>query len=165
MSATLRRRLARFRRPQTVTEIPMTTNLAASLPLQLTGLATPAAANEPPAFDPPADPFKQVQCTFCGAIGLAADMPDHGRGHRCYPDTDGCGRRWAAGRPVSLLPHEAEPLEPLPVLPPAQEEALQRFNEATDAQDAAEAGEDLSEDGESGPAAAEDATPDEGDAE
>ena len=140
----------RHRAPQTKTETPMPASTAASLPqhdYRTTAELQQAALK--PAFDPPADPYRQVQCTFCGAIGLAADMPDHGRGPRCYPDTEGCGHRWAAGKPVSLLPHGAEPLEPLPepepALPPAQEEALAAFESAHAEQDAAE-GKDGSED-------------------
>lgn len=144
----LRRRLARFRKETAMTP--------ASLPLQLTEPEPPAA---------PPEPEKTVQCGWCQAIGPSSLIPEvPTRGPRCA-DHDACTSRWVAGRPVSLLPHEAEPLEPLPVLPPAQEEALAAFEAAHDEENTAEAGEDLSEDGESGPAAAEDATPDEGDAE
>lgn len=146
-------RLGKHRALPTITETDMPpASPAASLPqhdYRTTAELQQAALK--PAFDPPADPYRQVQCTFCGAIGLAADMPDHGRGPRCYPDTEGCGHRWAAGKPVSLLPHGAEPLEPLPepepALPPAQEEALAAFNEAHDEHDA----ETLSEDEEPTP--------------
>ena len=156
-------RLGKHRALPTITETDMPpASPAASLPqhdYRTTAELQQAALK--PAFDPPADPYRQVQCTFCGAIGLAADMPDHGRGPRCYPDTEGCGHRWAAGKPVSLLPPRAEalrqlptvgeirpliglPPEPAPVLPPAQEAALAAFEAAHDEAAAAE-GKDLSE--------------------
>jgi hypothetical protein len=128
-----------------------------------------------PAFDPPAEPDKIVECGFCHVSGLSSLIPEKAGLRRCT-DIDGCVQRsLQQGRPPPLLSSAellgAIPAEELAPLPAAQEVALENFQAAHDEQDAAEAGEDLSEDGEASeaadpaPVAAEDATPDEGDAE
>jgi hypothetical protein len=98
-------------------------------------------------------PEKTVRCGYCNAVNYVSQMHDVPARPRCA-DVAACTRRWADGaKPVSLVPHAAGELEPLPgpdapVLPPAQEEALGRFEAAHAEQDAVEAGEDLSEDDE-----------------
>jgi hypothetical protein len=164
-------RLAKHRALPTTTETDMPPQPAASLPLHITEPALPPA---------PPEPDKIVECGFCHVSGLSSQMTDIGGGqYRCDLVLNGheCVQRnirWretgAKGAPLlssaELL--AAAPAEALAPLPPAQEEALQRFNEATDAQDAAEAGEDrgeddkAAEDGEPAPVADEDATPDGG---
>jgi hypothetical protein len=159
-------RLGKHRALLTTTETPLSPNLAASRPLHLAG-----PENALPVV--PAEPERDVTCGNCGAIGPSSLIPEvPTRGPRCA-DVNACTKRWYAGKPVSLVPHGAEALEPLPepetpVLPPVQEAALERFESAHAAQNAAEAGEDLSEDegaaeeAEPAPVAAEDVTPDGG---
>lgn len=94
-------------------ETPMPSSFAASLPLHIT---EPAPA---PAPETPPEPEKIVRCGNCNAMGPSSLIPDiPTRGPRCA-DHDACTDRWYTGKPVSLLPHVAEALEPLPEDAPA----------------------------------------------
>jgi hypothetical protein len=134
-------RLGKHRALPTITETDMPPQPAASLPLpeyRTAGELQQRALE--PAFDPPADPSNPVQCVRCNAVDLVSNMRYDGRDWRCR-DTSACTDRWYADgtydpKPVSLVPHDTEALEPLPVLPPGQEQALAAFNEAHDEHDA-----------------------------
>jgi hypothetical protein len=131
-------RLGKHRALPTVTETPMTPNVAASLPLHLAG-----PENALPVM--PAEPEEAVRCTFCNAVDYVSRMHDAGARPRCA-DFRACAKRWADGaKPVSLLPHGAEVLEGGPEAQPGDsvDEHLAVFNAAHDEQDAAEAGEPL----------------------
>jgi hypothetical protein len=168
-------RLAKHRALETISESDMPpASPAASLPLHITEPAPPPA---------PPEPDKIVECGFCHVSGLSSQMTAIGggqfrcdlvlNGHECVQRNIRWRETGAKGAPLlsSAEMVAAAPAEALAPLPPAQEEALQRFNEATDAQDAAEAGEDRSEDDgaaeDAGPApvAAEDGIPDGGEGE
>jgi hypothetical protein len=98
-------RLAKHRAHPTTTETDMPPQPAASLPLHITEPAPPPA---------PPEPDEIVRCGYCQAIGPSSLIPDvPTRGPRCA-DTDACTKRWYEGKPVSLVPHAAEALTPLP---------------------------------------------------
>ena len=162
--------------PDYLEKRPMPASPAASLPL----LSEREAARLGAPYPVPGEP--KVQCKFCGTCRPVSEMsqiPKLAWGPLCI-DTDECTKRqmdklYAPRVPeVPALPAEPAPLPPsaspaleplpkrvpatvaeaVPVLPPAQEAALERFTEASDEQDAAEAGQDRAE-GEEPPEAAE----------
>ena len=86
----------------------MPPSVAASLPLHIT------EPGQPPVPAEPAEPEKTARCTFCNAVSYVSQMHDVPDRPRCA-DFRACAKRWAEGaRPVSLVPHGAEVLEPLP---------------------------------------------------
>jgi hypothetical protein len=170
--------------PDYLEKRPMPASPAAPLPL----LSEREAARLGAPYPVPGEP--KVQCKLCGTLSPVSEMsqiPELGWGPRCY-DTDACTERqmdelYATRVPeVPALPAEPAPLPPsaspaleplpkrvpvavaeaVPVLPPAQEAALERFTEASDEQDAAEAGKDRGED-EEPPEAAEEPPVSDGD--
>jgi hypothetical protein len=136
--------LGRHRALPTVTENRMPASPAASLPL----LSEREAVRLGAPYSVPGEP--KVQCKLCGIFSPVSEMsqiPELGWGPRCY-DTDACTKRQMdkeypnplPAPEVPALPMPAEPLEPLPeqepipVLPPAQEAALERFEQAHEAE-------------------------------
>jgi hypothetical protein len=167
-------RLGKHRALPTVSESDMPPVRPASLPLPDLRASVPAPV--PPEPDPePGKIVECGFCHVTGLSSQMADIG--GGQYRCdlrvpAPDGFGCVERnirWReTGAKAAPLVSSAEPLEdlpetpgmaaalaplraqlhePAPVLPPAQEEALENFQAAHDAQDAAE-GKDLSEDDE-----------------
>ena len=140
-------RLGRHRKLPVVTESQMPPVTPASLPQH------DYRASMPPrpiavATPVPAEPEPDVQCGWCKVIGPLSQIPGSHGWYRCAKVWECIPRQLASGLP-SEMP-DASPLEPppgpeVPVLPPAQEEALAAFEPAHAEQDAAE-GKDGSED-------------------